>query len=485
MDDEVRDADILKIAAAKGVLIEPDLLREINSNEERRKQLLAMLEAGESLPLVIGSEDITLNRGAEAERVGRIMSLPSEIKIVKDVTGNSTTTGNVSDFAKYFTDRFRRLKRIIGKRSDMVGAIPIEKAIQVDREVRVIGIVNSIRNTRNGNKVLEIEDEDERCNVYLINEMAKESVLKDEVIGVRGRMSQERKAIIASAIIRPDIAYDRTIEKSDSASEIAFLSDIHVGSKTFLRKEWERLVQWFKTEPQAREINYVVISGDLADGIGVYPNQEDDLELDDVYAQYERVAGYLSQLPDWVRIMIIPGNHDAVRPAEPQPAFSNDVRKLFDGSALFAGNPSTVDIEGRKLLAYHGRSFDDVISDIPHLGWDRPLDAMVELLKRRHLAPVYGEKTPLAAENRDFMVIEEVPDIFITGHVHSFGLSQYRGVRLISGSTWQSQTAYQKMRNIFPIPARMPVLKLSNLSMGVVNFAPSQSGRTAGKLRLL
>ena len=147
------------------------------------------------------------------------------------------------------------------------------------------------------------------------------------------------------------------------------------------------------------------------------------------------------------------------------------LRKLFGNDVTFVGNPSTIDIEGRKVLSYHGRSFDDIISSIPGLTWEKPIETMVELLKRRHLAPVYGEKTPLAPEHKDYLVIDEVPDIFVTGHIHSYGLSDYRGVKLISGSTWQSQTSYQKMKNITPIPAKMPVIELSSLNMGVVNFS--------------
>jgi len=457
--------ELLRLAAEKGVLIHPELKQKLVDDGETAQALMDLLSRSSELPLVI-TPDIVKNRS-----VGRINSKPGEVKIIKDVTGKSTSTGDVSDFAKYFTDRFRSIKKILLKRGDMSGVISISRAVTVDRDVKVIGIVNSVHTTKNGNKVLEIEDEEERCSVILLNELASECVLKDEVIGVAGRMSRERKAIIASHIIRPDVPFVRESEKIDSSSKLAVLSDIHVGSKTFLRKEWSSLIQWLKSNPEAREINYILISGDLADGIGVYPDQEEDLEIDDIYSQYERVAQYIQELPDWIKVIIIPGNHDAVRPAEPQPALQQELQNMFAGKVTFAGNPSNILIEGRKVLAYHGRSFDDVISSIPFLGWDKPLDAMVELLKRRHLAPIYGEKTPLAPESRDYMVIDEIPDIFITGHIHSFGLSEYRGVRLISGSTWQAQTSYQKMRNISPIPAKMPVCNLSDLSLGVVNFS--------------
>jgi hypothetical protein len=80
---------------------------------------------------------------------------------------------------------------------------------------------------------------------------------------------------------------------------------------------------------------------------------------------------------------------------------------------------------------------------------------MKEMLKRRHLASMYGGKTPLAPEPRDMMVIDTVPDIFVTGHVHGAGLSHYKGVRLINASTWQSQTSFQKMHNFTPDPAKL------------------------------
>ncbi|MBX8632303.1 MAG: DNA-directed DNA polymerase II small subunit [Thermoplasmata archaeon] len=468
---------LLKIAAEKGVLLEPDALRELSRENDAVLKLSSLIERSETPPLVITATMLSATdhpgdgiRGA-GQTVGHISSVPSPPRVLKDISGNSTATGNVRDFSRYFTDRFRSIKKILLRRADMAGAIPISKVLHWDRDARIIGIVNSVRVTKNGHRLLEIEDEEERCTVLLMKEKGFDTVLKDEVIGVHGRMSRDKHMMVAQTIVRPDVPFNRDIESTDTSSRVAILSDTHIGSKTFLRKEWDDLLKWLKTSPEARDINYIIVSGDLADGIGVYPDQEDDLEISDVYGQYERVSQYFAELPDWTRIILMPGNHDAVRPAEPQPTFHGDIRKMFGSEVTFVGNPSTLDIEGRRVLSYHGRSFDDVISSIPGLTWEKPIEAMVELLRRRHLAPIYGEKTPLAPEHRDYLVIEEVPDIFITGHIHSYGLSDYRGVRLVSGSTWQSQTSYQKMKNITPVPAKMPVVDLADLSMNVVNFS--------------
>ncbi len=487
--------EILKLAASRGVLIDPDACRKLEDREDPLLRLEQLLHSFNEPPLVITPDMLawelrqTENVGsAEAEpvrTVGHISSTPPPPRVVKDVTGNSTSRGNVKDFAKYFTDRFHSLKRILLRRGDMAGAMPISRAVALTRTVQVIGIVNSIHTTKNGHRILEIEDEEDRCRVLVMSEKGEDSVLKDEVIGVRGRMNRDKSMLVADALIRPDIPYNRPVEKTDSTSRVAVLSDTHVGSKTFLREEWDLMIEWLKSSPDARDINYILISGDLADGIGVYPDQEEDLEIDDVYAQYERVASYISQLPDWMRVIVMPGNHDAVRPAEPQPTFQQELQKMFDSRVTFVGNPATVELEGRKVLAYHGRSFDDIISSIPSLSWERPVEAMKEMLKRRHLAPVYGERTPLAPEKKDYMVIDEIPDVFITGHVHSYGLDDYRGVRLISGSTWQSQTSYQKMRNISPIPAKMPVFDLSTLNLSVVNFSEFYNRQKHSATRVL
>ena len=49
---------------------------------------------------------------------------------------------------------------------------------------------------------------------------------------------------------------------------------------------------------------------------------------------------------------------------------------------------------------------------IPDLAHDQPANTMKELLKCRHLAPIYGKKTQIAPTSKDWMIIDKVPDIF-------------------------------------------------------------------------
>jgi DNA polymerase II small subunit len=93
------------------------------------------------------------------------------------------------------------------------------------------------------------------------------------------------------------------------------------------------------------------------------------------------------------------------------------------------------------------------------------------LLKSRHLAPVYGGKTPLSPENRDFLVIEHVPDIFQSGHIHKLEYCNYRGVLVVNSGCWQEQTDYMRRHGVVPTPAMVPVVNLQTLETAVIPFS--------------
>ncbi len=83
---------------------------------------------------------------------------------------------------------------------------------------------------------------------------------------------------------------------------------------------------------------------------------------------------------------------------------------------------------------------------------------MYHLLKKRHVAPQFGGHTRLAPEERDYLVIEDVPDIFHTGHVHKLGFGKYHNVLAINSGCWQAQTDFQKSVNIDPDAGTRPSL---------------------------
>lgn len=480
--------ELLAFVSRHGTLLEPDAIEFLLSRQDPIAEVEGFLRSCSETPFVVTLEairhagEIARVAGARARSRPEIpvvsLMLPApasfrregeraadgapDIRILRDITGRSTCEGTLEDFTRYFRHRFHVLREMLRRRRELAGAQDIAKAVRSTREVRIIGMVADVRTTKNGHRILELEDDTERVPVLLPAEssVASETVVEDEVVGVVGTVNG-KGLVIAAALLRPEIPTPKSFPGVSGHVRVAFMSDIHVGSRTFLEDKWSKVSAWLGSgDETARSIRYLVVSGDVVDGIGVYPRQDEELAIDDIYGQYEALARMIAALPDRLRVVLLPGNHDAVRPAEPQPTFPQSIQKLFDSNVVFAGNPCLLSLEGVRVLAYHGRSMDDLVSAIPGMSYQRPLDVMKAMLRMRHLAPIYGGKTPIAPEAEDHLIIDEVPDIFVTGHVHAVGVDQYRGVVLVNASTWQAQTPYQKMRNIQPTPARLPIVDL-------------------------
>ncbi len=410
----------------------------------------------------------------------------AELEIKKDANAKSFPAGSIERFVDYFNDRYERLSKILRQRDPLKDAATIEwaKTTSHRESIRIIGLVNDIRTTRKGHTLIELEDPTGAMPVLVLSDAAElqgplRELVRDEVIGVEGKLSKDKGILIAKEIFFPDVPLKKGLTKSDVPLALALASDIHVGSVKFLEDEFLKFIKWLRGEigtQQQRElaerVKYLVIGGDLVDGVGIYPEQEGELAIRDIYQQYAKMAEYLALLPEHIEILIMPGNHDAARQAEPQPAIMEEFAQALyeDPRVRMSGNPCHACMNGIELLTYHGRSLDDVISTIPDMSYSKPVKAMLALVKKRHLAPIYGGKVPLAPEAMDYMLVEEVPDIFHFGHVHTVGVSSYRGVLLVNSGTFQEQTSFQRKLNMIPTPARVPIVDLQNQRTTIMKF---------------
>lgn len=488
---------ILKMFADQGILVDPDAADALAAAEDALACANAILGDAEHRPLLLTKADVdrclaslknTGGRMDASAKPAHAPSMPFEetarppegneilpgVRNLKDITGNSTCVGNVIDFAKLFNDRYVTIKKMLVRRRELSGTVPISRIKKIKKDVKFVGIVNDSQTTKNGHTMLDLEDESERIKVLIMKGAIKaaDSFINDEVIGVIGTLSRDGTMVVAKEIIRPEVPVNSAMVPNGSGSVVAFVSDIHVGSAEFLPEAWSRFVEWLNNDPAAEKVRYIIMPGDLVDGIGIYPGQEEELVIEDIYAQYRECARLVSAIPKRIQLLMMPGNHDAVRLAEPQPALPEEIQSMFDRShTAFLGNPCYLEIEGRIILAYHGRSFDDFIGSVRNLSYKNPENAMKEMLRRRHLAPIYGGHTALAPEQKDYLVIDRVPHIFVTGHVHACAVAEYRGIKLINASAWQSQTAFQRMHNQIPDPAKVPMVDLGSGKVWVEDFS--------------
>jgi DNA polymerase II small subunit len=401
----------------------------------------------------------------------------SSVELKCDITGRSTCVGEYSDFVSYFRDRYAKIREILSRR---LNSRPIESLGKstAGREVSVIGMVMDVRNTAKGNRVIEIEDP----TGMLIAVIAKDAevyeqsgfVITDEVIGVTGTSDGNGRLFIKS-LLWPDMP-NQTASLEKASGCALLLSDLHVGSKYFMVDAWQRFLQWLNGEVDdpsglATEVQYVVIAGDIVDGIGIYPGQEKGLAIMDIYDQYHAAAQWLNSIRKDIKVIIAPGNHDIVRQAEPQPSLPEDIQGYFRKDMLFVGNPAWVTLGGRSVLIYHGRSIDDLVLRLPGISYAAPEKAMIEMLRRRHLSPIYGSRVSIAPEHEDHYVISRPPAILHCGHVHTVGIARYKGVAVINSGTWQSQTDFQKKMNIQPVAGVVPIVDLASMKVRKLIFS--------------
>jgi DNA polymerase II small subunit len=401
---------------------------------------------------------------------------PQPAVIEGDVTGASTGTGEYDDFVRVFRDRYERLSKQLRGRVNHRPTTAVS-AMPSGEDAAIIGMVSDVRSTASGHWLVELEDTNgvfpclvmkDRPIADLVGEL-----LLDEVVAVDGTLSDDGTILFVDSLHFPDVPRTHRPNTADRHVQAALISDVHVGSQEFMREAWSRFADWLHTD-EADRVEYLLIAGDMVEGVGVYPDQDEELDVVDIYEQYERFSEHLKEVPGDVEIVMIPGNHDAVRLAEPQPGFDEELRDIMSAhDARISGNPSTVTIEGVSVLMYHGVSLDEVIAELPEekASYDEPHHAMYQLLKKRHVAPQYGGHTRLAPEEKDYLVIDEVPDVFHTGHVHKLGYGKYHNVLSINSGCWQAQTAFQRSVNIDPDCAYAPIVDLDTLKLTIRDFS--------------
>jgi len=464
----VKEADRL---TPKPMIVTKDVVEKVTAKLRKEKEV--------ATPQIMESVRARIPYAKEVE---------SRIQVIRDPTKTMGSGGTVEDFTRNFRDRFHKISRILRERLDVKDARTIGEALEapLNEKVKFIAMVMEKREKRR-RIFLQVDDLENAATILipaeadrLLIEAAQRTPL-DQVVCVEATKARG-DLFVGQNIMLPDIPEKRA-NHSDEMIYAALLSDIHVGSKTFLEDVFSRVVLWLNGKiggPEQVEIaertKYAIIAGDLVDGIGVYPRQEDELSIKDVREQYKLVAQYIEQIPDYIDVIFIPGNHDAVRQALPQPAIPKEFAEPIYAArdVISLGNPAEIKIHNVHFLLYHGRSLDDVVATFPNLSFQTPEKAMELLLKCRHLAPEYGKRTTIAPEAEDYLVVETPPDVFQSGHIHVAKSETYRGTLVVNCGAWQAQTDYQRKMGLEPTPGILPVLNLQTLELKMIDFTSPQ-----------
>lgn len=472
-----------------------------NKNQERIAEL-----AGENKKII---EKISLGLHLEItreklEQVKPEKKEPTEIfrniRIIRSIKDESKKI-EIADFIKHFRNRFSFLRSILQDRMELENLVSINKVSNARQAVSIIGMVYEKRITKNKNILIGLEDLTGKITIIVnqnkpeVFEIAK-NVILDDVIAVKG--TGDREIIFVNNIFYPDARLPER-KKLDRDESAVFISDLHVGSRMFLEDKLLKFISWVNGEvgdeeqkKQAMKVKYIFITGDVVDGVGTFPGQEQFLDIKDIREQYKKTAELLARIRKDILLIICPGQHDSVYVAEPQPAIKEDyAQSLLELENVVAvSNPALIEIcndfgSGLKILMYHGASFHYFISEIESLrfggGHNAPAAVVKEVLKRRHLASLHGSVTYTPNGVEDRLVIREVPDIIATADLHKPEVDLYNNILIVCSSCWQTITPFEEKVGNHPDPCKVIVLNLKTRQVKILDFSDEEENKKTEK----
>ena len=463
----------LDYALKKGFQIHPNALEllervEIKDLELTIKQIVR--EKSKQKRFLINQDDLEDFLGLKEDK-----KLLNEHRVLFDPTLKITTAEGIEGYNALFSSRFKKLKKIVSNRPEakLLKSISLIISTKSKEDMFLCGLLSERRSERNITK-LTIDDPTGTIETIVFDkdlQKTAQGLLIDQFVFVKINLGKNGGFIVKDLVV-PGIP-EHASNRSETETYAVFLSDLHIGSMYFMEKELNDFIAWLSSpDPVARKIRFVLICGDLVDGVGIYPGQDKELVFVNVEDQLKKAVEILEKIPKHIKIFIVPGNHDPGRRALPQPAIPEKYELgLWNKENFFIlGNPSIVSLNGVKVLLYHGQSIDDVVRTTPGLSYDKPTEVMRRFLQARHLSPIYGSQTPIAPETEDMMVIDEVPDIFQAGHVHVVGFDMYRGVLILNSGAWQHQTPFQAGVGITPTTGIAVIVNLKTFKVYTKDF---------------
>lgn len=296
---------------------------------------------------------------------------------------------------------------------------------------------------------------------------AKKAPFKNTLLNLSHRIGIGKQYYVAKQFILPGIRSQQNFSKP--GAKCVFISDVHVGSKVFLEIAFLNLIKYLN---ENKDIDVLIITGDICDGTAVYPGQVHDLAINSYSEQYSRLAVYLQGLRKDIALVLIPGNHDLPR-REPQQfdLDSKNIAKLKDAhpNTYIFSNPAYISIGEYKLLLYHGASFDSLIAQCEDLTYSQPTKVCQRLLQYRNLCPSTNKVPVLPTEHLYHMIPEDI-DVFAAGHIHKLGYVFDKNRLIISSATWQSLTGFQDYVGLVPDYGKAIIHQLGSKHVDIISF---------------
>ena len=367
---------IIKTFLERGLQIDPKSLDFFTNNPEKLEIFLNKTKTIK-VPTTINLELVKSLTEQEAE-------------VLKEFDSKESRTLAIESVTKYFASRYDNLKKYFSGRLELVNLVSITKITPKTKKFSLIVMVKE----KNNNSLL-VEDFTGETTVNILDEAMSQVVL-DEVIGIV--CEKENESINARKIIFPDVPLKKEVARTEEDIYALFLSDIFLDKEDNSRKILEKI------NTLSPKKLYIFILGNVS-------SKEED------------IRNFLDRLPKHSIKIFLKGEID------PQ---MDSIKNSFSSPAVL------LKIEGKiVLLICNGEMFSEYKKI-----WSNQTseNIMINLLKKRHLDPVFGLSKKISDE--DINIIDTVPDIFVSSNFGNPAAVNYKGTTIISNGSFLSEPIY-------------------------------------------
>lgn len=303
---------------------------------------------------------------------------------------------SVMDYSNSFSDMYKTISHIITERIDGGKILSINKSKKATDFV----IICMIREKNPIEKTVLVEDLTGQLSVVFGTD-DYESLHENDVVGMECNQSGDN--VVCKKIIWPDLPIKKSIDSTNSDTIAIFISDLHMDSNVFDNGAYEKLLNAVNTLSKNHDNAVFFILG------GISPNTED-------------IDKFFSSLAEnSQKIFIKSGNDGSVSPSLEVTSFESPVMvRIGDVNMLLC--------QGDGIYSYK-----DILGDSGK-------DVMVNILKRRNLAPLISDKK-LCAISAD-TIIDTTPTIFASGSFHSAESVNYKGVTVLTTGDLNDDPTY-------------------------------------------
>ncbi|MCK5177272.1 MAG: hypothetical protein KAQ92_06100, partial [Candidatus Aenigmarchaeota archaeon] len=254
--DKISNAkEFLSALISKGLLIEPatfESIKEMFQNKANIACLVAESICNDS------SDEINSNTIKEKikffedqEKTKQKVTIKKTIKKTrKDYDAQvkirkikeNTAKKNTTLFCDYFLSRYEKIKKILVRHLDLTNLVSINNLNSSKRngDISIIAIVKDKIEAKTGTILLDVEDKTGAVRVFVKEADLCQNIINDEVIGIQG--NHFSGGIIAKKIIFPEIPFPNEVNKIEEPLKAVFISDVHLGSKEYLKPVEEKFL---------------------------------------------------------------------------------------------------------------------------------------------------------------------------------------------------------------------------------------------------